>query len=72
MFSHILDGHTSAQIQGVALELPGVAPSGISETELDLSQTITPRAKHTLNGQHDVHWFGTYRDAMETAFHGSL
>ena len=46
-----LDRHVSAQIQGVALELAGIAALGISEFDFDLPQRIAHQAKHPLDRQ---------------------
>jgi hypothetical protein len=52
---YVLDGHFLAQLQRIALKLPGVAAAPVGKAGLHLLQGTAGFTKNPLHGQHDEH-----------------
>jgi hypothetical protein len=51
VLGHVLDGHVLAQLQGVALEGPGMSPPRFGEGHVHLTGDLARLALHAGNGQ---------------------
>src|SRR6185369_5505702 len=69
---HVLDGHESAQFEGVALESPCVTAAWSGEVERHLAGDVAGAALNAWDGQDHVDGLAADRDGFEGPLLGSV
>src|SRR5271154_4077152 len=72
MEGHILDGHGTGQVQGIAFEGPRVLAAWVGETQLDLPRQAAVSTVHPRHRQLQQHRLATDGHRLEKPLHAAL